>query len=45
MLFLIGQRFDLSQSVNYTPYLFYKNVSNQRSILSVYGPGPKIKFL
>jgi hypothetical protein len=30
--------FNLSQSFNNTPYLFYKNGSNQRSILSVYGP-------
>jgi hypothetical protein len=25
-------RFNLSQSFNYTPYLFYKNLSNPRSI-------------
>ncbi len=29
---------NLLQSFNYTVYLFYKNGSNQRSILSVYGP-------
>ncbi len=30
--------FNLSQSFNYTPYLFYKRGSNQRYIVSVYGP-------
>jgi hypothetical protein len=33
MLFLI-----VPHSFNYTPYLFYKNGSNQRSIIPVYGP-------
>ncbi len=31
-------RFNLLQSFSYTPYLLYKNSSNQRPILSVYGP-------
>ncbi len=34
-------RFNFSQSFTYTPYLFYKNAPNQRSILSVYGPWPR----
>jgi hypothetical protein len=33
----VGQRFNLSQSFNYTPS-FTKNGSKQRSIVSVYGP-------
>ncbi len=35
---MFGSSFNLSQSFNYTPCLFYKKGSNQRSILSVYGP-------
>jgi hypothetical protein len=38
MLFLIFvSRFNLLQSINYAHYLFYKNNSKQRSIVSVYG--------
>jgi hypothetical protein len=36
---MLVSSFNLSQSFNYKPYLFYqKNCSNQRSLLSVYGP-------
>ncbi len=38
-------RFNLLQSFNYTPYLFYKKVSKKRSILSVYGQGIQYNFL
>jgi hypothetical protein len=36
---MLVSSFNLSQSFNCTPYLFYKKtVQNQRSILSVFGP-------
>jgi hypothetical protein len=35
---MLVSSFNLSQSFKNTPYLFYKNGSNQRSIFSVYGP-------
>ncbi len=35
---MLVSSFNLSQSVNYAPYLFCKNGSNQRSIVSIYGP-------
>jgi hypothetical protein len=42
---MLVSSFDLPKSFNYTPYLFYKNGSNQRSILSVYGPSPIVECL
>jgi len=42
---MLVSSFNLSQSFNYTPYLFSKNGSNQRSILSVYGPSFHVVFL
>jgi hypothetical protein len=35
---MLVSSFNLLQSFSYTSYLFYKYGSNQRSILSVYGP-------
>ncbi len=36
MLFLIGQPFNLSQSFNYTPYLFYKKTLQVRDQFFLY---------
>jgi hypothetical protein len=38
-------RFNLSKSFNYTPYLFYKSASNQKSLLSEYGPWIIVQIL
>ncbi len=40
---MLVSSFNLSQSFNYTPYLFTKNGSNQRYSVSVYGPGAQIE--
>ncbi len=42
---MLVSSFNLSQSFNYTPYLFYKNGSKQRSVLSVYGPSVVVAVL
>jgi hypothetical protein len=42
---MLVSSFNLWQSFNYTTFLFYKkNGSNQRSILSVYGPRCKVLY-
>ncbi len=40
---MLVSSFNLLQSVNYMLHIFYKNGSNQRSILSVYGPWAAIQ--
>ncbi len=35
---MLVSSFNLSQPFNYAPYLYCKKGSNQRSIVSVYGP-------
>jgi hypothetical protein len=43
MLFLIVSRFNLLQSFTYTPYLFYKNISNKGQFFLFMDPEKSFK--